>query len=94
MGLGYIWLWFIRGTRMNVFAIYISLASFAVLGSFLWEVWEASAWQIIPETMQYIPELNDSLLDIACGLIGGIIVGVLHAHVDVYSQQMSRSDLK
>lgn len=48
--------------------------SFAVCGSVVWEWWEFFGWRITPSHTQfYIPELGDTLGDVACGLVGGVL---------------------
>lgn len=56
----------------------LGTTSFAAFGSVLWEFWEFAGWRITPShTHFYIPELGDTLGDIACGIAGGMIVALL-----------------
>jgi len=61
------------------FVFFISIVSFAVFGSVLWEFWEYAGWHLTPSHTQfYIPQLADTLSDIFCGLIGGVCSGLLY----------------
>jgi hypothetical protein len=54
------------------------LIGFAVFGSYVWEVWEFSGFHIMPGVTEfYTPELGDSLGDIACGMLGAILLSIL-----------------
>ena len=69
---GLLWAGFASRTLFSskiVFAI--GMISVGVLGSFLWEVWELWGSIIFPAfTTNYVPNLADSLKDIACGMLG------------------------
>lgn len=76
---GYIWLSFTDRfsipRALNVFIIIL----FAVFGSFLWELWEYAGYVFFPAHVEfYKPEIGDSLGDIASGMLGGIIAGVMN----------------
>lgn len=70
---GSLYIWYARKYMQPWFLIFVSAASFAVFGSYLWEIWEFYAWQIWPERMVYVPRFADTLGDIACGMLGGAI---------------------
>ncbi len=55
---------------------YISITLFAVFGSYLWEIWEFTGLHVIPDKLIYIPEIGDSLGDIAAGMTGGILLSI------------------
>ncbi len=79
MALGFLATAFDRREKRRLGVILISIGA-AVLGSFLWEVWEFAGWRIMPaHTRFYTPELADSLSDMACGLAGGLALGVWKA---------------
>jgi hypothetical protein len=70
---GLVWLGFNKGER-RWWMLMMGAASFAVLGSVAWEVWEFAGWRLMPGHMRfYIPELGDTLGDICCGFLGGIL---------------------
>lgn len=57
----------------------IGAISFAVFGSVLWESWEFAGWRITPSHTQfYIPELGDTLSDVFCGLLGGVLAATIY----------------
>lgn len=73
VGFGLVWLGLIR-TEQSVFIRILGTVSFAALGSTLWEFWEYAGWRITPsQTRFYIPELGDTLSDVICGIIGGLL---------------------
>lgn len=75
VALGLVWLWLSkeRGSS-SLFVIILGTIGFAILGSVLWEFWEFAGWRITPSHVRfYIPELGDTLGDILCGAIGGLI---------------------
>lgn len=78
--LGYFWMWLLQKYGPNSMLIsLVSIVSFAVAGSALWEVWEYGGWSFVPNvTNAYIPVLTDSLGDIVCGLVGGIIAALIY----------------
>jgi hypothetical protein len=52
--------------------------SFAVFGSVLWEFWEFGGWKLIGRlTPFYVPQLADTLGDISCGMIGGLLIALI-----------------
>jgi hypothetical protein len=79
VALGLLWLWISRNSNfLSSFVKYLSLLAFAVLGSFLWEIWEYTNWRIFPWTTVYIQDVADILGDIFSGLAGGAIVAIWH----------------
>lgn len=75
IALGLLW---ISINQKNVpsssFIFYVGAISFATFGSVLWEFWEFAGWVITPSHTQfYLGTLNDTLGDIFCGAIGGIL---------------------
>ena len=78
-GLALLWLWFTASQLNKTVVYYSSLVTFPVFGSFIWELWEFWGWKLTPWlTRDYIPTLSDSLGDITMGLIGGLIVAIIH----------------
>lgn len=75
---GFLWLWLTRHVHMPKQYKYFTLIMFAVFGSLLWEYWEYYGhFFITPDlTRNYIPELADSLTDIASGFMGAVILCV------------------
>ncbi len=75
-GFGMLWLSFPHKAERGKWMFLLGAASFAVLGSVGWELWEFAGSKIIsPESMRYYkPELGDSLGDICSGFAGGILV--------------------
>jgi hypothetical protein len=72
---GLFWLWIIRRSSASNLLKYTTAITASVFGGFLWEVWELIGWTIVPgKTQNYIPDLGDSLSDIACGMLGAIIL--------------------
>lgn len=74
IALGLLWV-AINQKNHNVswFALSVGMISFAVFGSSLWEFWEFAGWMIIPSHTQfYLGTLNDTLLDVFCGMVGGV----------------------
>jgi hypothetical protein len=77
IGFGFIWTALTGKSGRSKIILILGAASAAVLGSFLWELWEFAGWRIIPGRMRdYVPELGDSLVDILCGLAGGVMAGI------------------
>ncbi|MDO8565128.1 MAG: hypothetical protein Q7R67_00680 [bacterium] len=73
-GFGFVWLALNHKIEKRRFILILGAASFAVLGSVGWELWEFVGWRIMSYDMPfYIPELGDSLGDICCGLLGGVL---------------------
>lgn len=78
VGLGALWIWMIQGEKMTAVIRVLSAAAFAVLISFFWEAWELWGWMLRPDfARHYIPELGDSLTDIAWGMLGAIVLILL-----------------
>jgi hypothetical protein len=75
---GSFWLWYMNKENIrNKWVVFFSIITFAVFGSVAWEFWEFSGWKITPSHTQfYIPELDDSLNDILCGMLGSMIVSI------------------
>lgn len=74
---GYLALVGLNKDKVNPIFLILSLTSFAVLGSYFWELWEFSGWHLVPSDMEfYKPELSDSLGDIASGMVGGFLVAI------------------
>ncbi|MBX4195540.1 hypothetical protein KW796_01095 [Candidatus Parcubacteria bacterium] len=72
---GCLWLWFSRKLTLPREFLYSSIIMSAVLGSFLWEVWEFGGWYVRGFSMPYyIPSLGDTLSDILAGMVGAIIL--------------------
>ncbi|HUQ29901.1 MAG TPA: hypothetical protein VM103_00030 [Candidatus Paceibacterota bacterium] len=58
---------------------FLTLAMAGVFGSYFWEVWEFGGIYILPEVaIAYIPNLSDSLSDIACGMLGALIIALTY----------------
>lgn len=56
------------------FIFCIGVVSFTVFGSVLWEFWEFAGWLITPSHTQfYLGTLDDTLMDILYGAIGGAL---------------------
>ena len=88
MILGVFWLWIIQRTGYNItpdsskkLLISISIIGFALIGSFLWEVFEFLFWKFLPNyslpLKLYSSTVSDVLTDIFAGLIGGIVIAIL-----------------
>jgi hypothetical protein len=75
IALGLLWMSINKKHAHMSTALYIvSVVSFAVFGSFIWELWEWSGLHFTPSHSQfYKPELADTLGDIACGGTGGMV---------------------
>lgn len=74
-----VFLWIFKNSdSRNKWPYIIAAVLFSVFGSYLWEIWEYLGWKYFPERVDfYEPTLEDSLLDIFCGFIGGLIVMVV-----------------
>ncbi|MEO6536218.1 MAG: hypothetical protein ABIT47_00865 [Candidatus Paceibacterota bacterium] len=60
-----------------IFILTITMAG--VFGSYFWELWEFGGAYILPGiAIAYLPDLADTLSDIACGMCGALIVGVMY----------------
>lgn len=56
---------------------FLTLAMAGVFGSYFWELWEFGGTYILPGiAIAYIPNLGDSLSDIACGMVGAVITAL------------------
>ena len=79
--LGLIWLMFIKDAIRNKMLVAVSIISFAVLGSFLWEIFEFVLLQLSPsleETVKfYSRTLGDALSDMFYGFLGGVLVAMI-----------------
>lgn len=75
IALGLLWIVINRKNHASSWLVFcISIISFAVFGSVLWEFWEFAGWWITPSRTQfYLATLDDTLLDILCGAIGGLL---------------------
>lgn len=77
---GLIWILLLKKERLKLSnkIIFISTMSFAVFGSFLWEILEFVISNLFPyfsDTFKlYSPAISELLGDIGNGLIGGIII--------------------
>jgi len=80
MAMGAVWLWLVRKEKYkNRWLLLLSVIMAGVFGSFLWEVWEYVGTYFMPASAEfYMPELGDSLGDIACGLAGAFGIGMFH----------------
>ncbi|MDQ3089649.1 MAG: hypothetical protein M3Q24_00650 [bacterium] len=74
VAIGLIWIGLVG--KPKTISDYILIALFAVFGSYLWEIWEFTGLHVIPDKLIYIPELGDSLGDIAAGFVGGTLLSV------------------
>lgn len=73
-GFGLIWLALNQRGEKRRLMLVLGAAGFAVLGSLVWELWEFAGWRLFPSQIRYyIPELGDTLGDLFCGLLGGIL---------------------
>lgn len=74
VGIAALWFWMIQGENMTAPIRVLSTVAFAVLISFFWEAWEWWGWMLRPDfARHYIPELGDTLSDMAWGLLGALI---------------------
>lgn len=80
VALGLLWIGVNKKPEQTSRTLYVvSVMSFAVFGSFIWELWEWSGLHFTPSHSQfYKPELGDTLLDITCGGTGGLAVAVTY----------------
>jgi len=86
--LGMFWLFALRmfsRTMLELspaFLVAISIAGFALFGSFVWELLEFSLWKLLPEyAMAYqlfSPTPTDLLSDMGFGFLGGVIMGLFY----------------
>lgn len=60
-------------TSKLIFLVTLTMAG--VVGSYFWELWEFGGAYILPGiAIAYEPNLADSLGDIACGMVGAMVV--------------------
>ena len=63
------------------FLFMFSVVSFALLGSFAWEIIEFLFWKFLPHFAEklkwYSPDILDALSDMAAGLLGGVAFAVV-----------------
>ncbi len=77
IGFGYLVLAITAKEKINWKILSILIVSFAVLGSYFWELWEFSGWHLVPGNMEfYSPEIGDSFGDIASGMSGGVLLSI------------------
>lgn len=77
VGFGCFWVALTRKSVKARLPIILGAISFAVLGSLVWELWEFAGWRIMPGGMRYyIPELGDTISDMFCGALGGLMASV------------------
>lgn len=78
LGLFWIGLTYKETVRSNlVFLLAVVMAG--VFGSYVWELWEFGGAYILPGiAIAYAPDLRDCLSDIACGMVGGLLVGGIY----------------
>tara|TARA_Y100000310_G_C20465506_1_gene707436 strand:+ start:246 stop:644 length:399 start_codon:yes stop_codon:yes gene_type:complete len=83
---GLIWIWLLesRKAKLTKPIFIISTISFAVFGSFLWELFEFAILNLAPSFANnfkiYSPNLAEAITDIVSGLIGGAIIGFWMAY--------------
>lgn len=66
----------IHKVKLTRIGFIISVAGFALIGSFAWELWEYGVWIHQPNLLSYYAGTGDTLSDMSFGLLGGIIVGI------------------
>lgn len=89
--LGFLWIVISQKDVSSKIVLCVGVVSFTVFGSVLWEFWEFAGWMITPSRTQfYLGKLDDTLLDIFCGAIGGLISAGAHAVVTKYSKRVTR----
>jgi hypothetical protein len=73
IGFGFLWL-FLDKRKDAGFAVMLGAVSFGAFGSLLWEYGELGAWKFLPFYAPfYSPNFFDTIGDITCGLVGGLI---------------------
>lgn len=78
IGFAFVWSAFAGRAVKGRVVFIIGAASFAVLGSVAWEIWEFYGWKLTPSHARfYVPELGDSLQDVFCGFVGGVSAAFL-----------------
>ena len=75
---GILWMAIIqKNLPSSWFVFCIGVVSFAAFGSILWEFWEFAGWRLSPSHTQfYLGTLDDTLGDILCGTVGGLLSAV------------------
>jgi len=80
---GLIYFWWLSTYKKEILSkplIFISIVSFAVFGSVIWEILEFSVWKLFPVFANnfkfFSPTVLDLLVDVISGLIGGVIIGI------------------
>jgi len=77
---GLIWFWLLESNAQNFSKSLtgISIVSFAVLGSLIWEFFEFALWNFAPilakNIQLYSPRVGELLGDMLSGLTGGIAI--------------------
>lgn len=75
---GLMWIGVQERKSQTLLTLLLGTTSFATLGSVLWEFWEFAGWRITPSHARfYIPELGDTLSDVFCGIIGGLLIALI-----------------
>lgn len=63
-------------SKPSSFLFIFSVLSFALLGSFVWEIFEFLLWISLPDLSEqlkwYSPDILDALSDMAAGLLGSV----------------------
>lgn len=78
MAFGLFWIALHHRAGTPLWLIWVGAVAFAVFSSVLWEFWEFAGWRVTPSHMRfYIPELGDTLGDLACGMAGGLMSGLI-----------------
>ena len=87
--LGLLWVWILQQHSVvasfgapSSFLVSITIVSFALTGSFVWEIAEFSFWQLLPEYATaakfYSPTVTDVLSDLAFGMLGGALLALIY----------------
>ena len=80
-----IWIWILESKKQKLSksTLIISTISFAVFGSFIWELFEFAILNLAPTFANkfkiYSPNLAEAITDIVSGLIGGIIASLIYS---------------
>ena len=79
--LAMIWLKIIQHQKIPKIIVFISIITFSVFGSFVWEAFEFLFWTFFPDyalsLKWFSPTVSDTLSDLFAGFIGGTIVAIL-----------------
>ena len=84
-----LWVWILQQHSVaasfgapSLFLVSVTIVSFALIGSFIWEIAEFSFWQLLPEYATaakfYSPTVTDVLSDLAFGLLGGALLALIY----------------